>query len=123
MLLGLSTGLHNKISVTDIGISGNTAADGLAVGRASGFAGKIIEPFLAGCYTLTDERMCELLKLLNKTENIRLEPSALAGMWGSVNVSSDEKYRVLAENEKAVHIVWATGGGMVPEEEMKKYLC
>lgn len=121
MLLGLATGLHNKISVQDIGLDGKTLADGLAVGRASGFAGKLIEPFLAGCFTVTDNRMTDYLKLLCDTEGVFLEPSALAGMHGIVLSQECEEFRSLTENKVPTHIVWATGGGMVPEEEMKKY--
>lgn len=122
MLLGLSTGLHNKISVNDIGIDGKTLADGLAVGRASGFVGKTIERFISGCYTLTDARMTDLLRLLAKTENIRLEISALAGMYCPVLINSREEFREFSRNENTTHIIWATGGGMVPEEEMRKYI-
>lgn len=113
MLLGMMTGLHENISVRDIGLDNRTAADGLAVGTASGFVGKTMEPFLSGCYTIADETMFKLLRMLADTEGIRLEPSALAGMLGPM--------KVCQENKHATHIVWATGGGMVPAEEMEHY--
>lgn len=122
MLLGLYTGKHNGISVGDIGIDGKTAADGLAVGRASGFVGKTVGRLIAGCFTVTDERMCELLKLLFDTENIFLEPSALAGMYGAVLCAKNDDMRGFVKGTKATHIVWATGGGMVPGEERSKFI-
>ena len=54
MLLGVMTGLHNDICVQDIGLSGQTAADGLAVGRPSKFVGKTIAHMLAGEFTIGD---------------------------------------------------------------------
>ena len=77
MLLGVHTGLHDEIAVQDLGIDNLTAADGLAVGRASGFVGRAMERLLDGYYTLTDERMYQLLGELNQVEGIQLEPSAL----------------------------------------------
>lgn len=127
MLLGVHTGLHDAISVQEIGIDNITAADGLAVGRASGFVGRAMERLLDGYYTIDDAEMYNLLRLLDQTEAIRLEPSALAGMPGCVHVTRNEAYlqanaltpEVMAN---ATHLVWATGGGMVPEDEMAKYL-
>ena len=55
MLLGCMTGLHNRICVQDFGIDNKTAADGLAVGRASKFVGQTIESFLSGIYTVEDK--------------------------------------------------------------------
>lgn len=122
MILGMSTGKHSEISVEDIGIDGTTAADGLAVGRASGFVGKVMEPILDGCYTLSDERMYRMLAQLASAEDIRLEPSALAGMYGPVVLQTHPEFCSLPCNENATHLVWATGGSMVPPAEMEAYL-
>ena len=127
MLLGVHTGLHDAISVQEIGIDNITAADGLAVGRASGFVGRAMERLIDGYYTIDDAEMYNLLGVLDQTEAIRLEPSALAGMPGCVHVTRNQAY-LQAESltpermANATHLVWATGGGMVPEDEMQKYL-
>ncbi|MCB5317541.1 D-serine ammonia-lyase [Yersinia massiliensis] len=128
MLLGVYTGLHDEISVQDIGIDNMTAADGLAVGRASGFVGRAMARLLDGFYTLSDAEMYDLLGLLNRHEGIQLEPSALAGMPGPARVSANADYlgrhHLSAEKmQNATHLVWATGGGMVSAEEMAKYLA
>ena len=128
MLLGVHTGLHDQISVQDIGIDNLTAADGLAVGRASGFVGRAMERLLDGFYTLSDQTMYDMLGWLAQEEGIRLEPSALAGMAGSQRVCASVSYQQMhgfsAEQlRNATHLVWATGGGMVPEEEMNQYLA
>ncbi|UTZ41054.1 D-serine ammonia-lyase [Vibrio campbellii] len=128
MLLGVHTSLHDGIAVQDLGIDNITAADGLAVGRASGFVGRAMERLLDGYYTITDERMYHHLGELSELEDIRLEPSALAGMIGAVHVSQDQAYQARMQfsedkMKNAIHLVWATGGGMVPEAEMSAYLA
>ncbi|WP_129728273.1 D-serine ammonia-lyase [Ectobacillus funiculus] len=126
MLLGLMTGLHDKISVQEIGIDNETDADGLAVGRASGFVGKTMEPFISGNYTISDEQLYKLLKELVDTEGIHLEPSALAGMIGPIKLYKEGadyllKHNLTEKMSKGTHIVWGTGGNMVPKEMMKQY--
>jgi len=117
-----------QIAVQDIGLDNKTAADGLAVGRASGFVGRAMAQLIDGCYTLDDQSMYDLLLMLERTENIQLEPSALAGMAGPQRISANKEY--LAQHQISVeamrqstHIVWATGGGMVPHDEMQQYLA
>ena len=127
MLLGVYTQLHDGISVQEVGIDNITAADGLAVGRASGFVGRAMERLIDGYYTIDDQELYNLLSLLNKEEGIQLEPSALAGMTGAIHVSQAKDYLqgLSLDSQKmhnATHLVWATGGGMVPTDEMQKYL-
>ncbi|MDP4106324.1 MAG: D-serine ammonia-lyase [Bacillota bacterium] len=126
MLLGLMTGLHDQIAVQDIGIDNLTDADGLAVGRPSGLVGKIIEPFLSGSYTISDEQLFLLLKELVDTEELHLEPSALAGMIGPVKLLEEgtdyiQKHDLSDKMANSTHIIWGTGGNMVPKEVMRQY--
>lgn len=127
MLLGVATGLHDQIAVQDLGIDNMTAADGLAVGRASGFVGRAMYRLLDAFYTLSDDTMYQLLGCLNDTEQLQLEPSALAGMLGPILISNSADYAkqhgfTATQLAQANHIVWGTGGGMVPKKEMTEYL-
>lgn len=130
MLIGMMTGLQDKVSTEDFGIDNITAADGLAVRRASSFVGKTMENLLSGIYTIQDSNLFKLLKHLADSEDIYLEPSALAGMTGMVNIYnlSPGKEYLKAQGltdklENSTHIVWATGGSMVPKDEMDIYYC
>lgn len=119
MMIGMVTGMHDEVSVADFGLDNKTAADGLAVGTASAFVGKMMEPILTGCYTVTDQTLFNLLKKLADSEDIWLEPSALAGMTGPIQTIKSSV--PLADSVNATHLVWGTGGNMVPEEEMQRY--
>jgi len=115
MLLGLATGLHDKISVEDIGLDNKTVADGLAVGRPSLFVGKIMEEVLSGAFTIDDDKLYKFLGTLADEEEIYIEPSALAGFLGPIFISD------VYNNENATHMCWATGGSLVPENIRKEY--
>lgn len=128
MLVGMASGLHNDISVQDIGLSGLTHADGLAVGRASGFVGKVMEPLLSGIFTLEDAKLYNYMRDLLETENIFIEPSACAAFEGPVKLQQYpetkrylEEYQLFEKLSKATHIAWATGGKLVPEEIKEDY--
>lgn len=129
MMLGVYTGLHDEVSVQDFGIDNVTAADGLAVGRASGFVGKAMQRLLDGFYTVSDEEMYSLLALMERSEGLRLEPSALAGVPGIARVQGEQQGYLARAGldsqamQNATHLVWATGGNMVPADEMDAYLA
>lgn len=128
MLMGVMTGLHERLAVQDFGIDNVTAADGLAVGRPSGFVGRGMQRMIDGYYTVDDRELYALLALMDDTQHIRLEPSALAGAPGLARVLHETQgYRKRmalddAAMRAATHVIWATGGGMVPVEEMTAYL-
>lgn len=128
MLLGMATGKHNDICVQDIGLTGMTHADGLAVGRPSGFVGKVMKPRLSGIFTVADRRLYEYMRLLLRTEKIFIEPSAGAAFEGAVKLGQYEEtkeyleqYGLADKMDRAVHISWATGGRLVPEKIRREY--
>ncbi|SDY76801.1 D-serine ammonia-lyase [Tindallia californiensis] len=129
VLLGMLTGLKEKVSATDFGIDSQTEADGLAVSRPSGLVCQMMEELLDGVFTVDDALLFKMLAMLSKTEGIQLEPSALAGMPGPFRYAKDAVvHRAVRLGgydpfmKQATHIVWATGGAMVPEDEMKQYI-
>ncbi|NVK74667.1 MAG: D-serine ammonia-lyase [Oceanospirillaceae bacterium] len=126
MLLGMETGLHNAISVQELGIDNLTCADGLAVGRPSAFVGPMMDSLLSGVYTVSDITMYRHLAMLVDSENIPVEPSAAAGFSGVLRILSEgHDYQTTHQLEnkmsQATHIIWATGGDMVPKEEREIY--
>jgi D-serine dehydratase len=129
MLLGVYSGLHDAVSVQDFGIDNVTAADGLAVGRPSGFVGKAMQRLVDGYYTVSDEEMYRLLALMERSEGVRLEPSAVAGVPGIARVCGERQGYLMRAGlapqtmARATHLAWATGGSMAPPDEMEAYLA
>lgn len=128
MLVGMATGLNQEISVQDIGLSGLTHADGLAVGRPSGFVGGVMKHLLSGEFTIWDGKLYDYLRDLLETEDLFLEPSACAALEGPMQIEKNEDVRkYLLENhlqdkmKNVTHIAWATGGSLVPETVREEY--
>ncbi|WP_304335156.1 D-serine ammonia-lyase [Conchiformibius steedae] len=113
MLLGVYTGKHEQISVRDIGLSGETLADGLAVARPSGLVGRAVGRMIEAFVTVADDDLLQWLARAHRDEGLKLEPSACAGLAAWQHFAEDD----------AVHIVWATGGGMMPDGIFADYLA
>lgn len=129
MLLGMATGLHHDIAVQDIGLTGQTHADGLAVGRPSGFVGREMSPILSGIFTVQDPKLYDYMRDLLASEDIFIEPSACAAMQGPVLLTQRPESRAYCRDkgltdrlDQATHILWATGGSLVPEAVREEYV-
>ncbi len=128
MLLGLATGENERLSVQDFGMDNITDADGLAVGRPSGFVGKVVEKLLSGIYTVEDDELYRLLAMMKDEETIKIEPSATPGILGPLWLEgSDEGRGYIRDSglkdkmKNSAHIAWATGGLFVPEAMMQEF--
>ena len=130
MLLGLATGEKDGVCVQDAGLSSVTEADGLAVARPSKLVCDVMENTLSGEFTVADGRLFDDLRELHASEKLFIEPSAcaaFAGYRGLAQFPAAQSYlekNGLAESmENATHILWATGGRLVPPEIRRAYLA
>jgi D-serine dehydratase len=121
LLLGLATGRCEAVSVRDLGLSGRTIADGLAVPRPSGLVCRLMEPLVDGAFTVTDAAMARYVATAWNKVRLRLEPSAAAALAGPSRVRAAGLPRL--DGKPATHIVWATGGGMLPDEQFEEFLA
>ena len=89
--------------------------------------GETVKAIVSGGFTVSDERLFADLHALYETEGLFVEPSACAGFAGAVELSKMTDYLessgLGAHWENAAHIVWATGGALVPEGECENYLA
>lgn len=130
MMAGLATGEKENICVQDLGLSGLTEADGLAVGRPSGMVARMMEPLLSGCFTVDDAILFDYLRALYGSDGVFIEPSSCAAFGayqGMARFAGAKDYIArhgLADKmANAVHIAWATGGRLVPESIRAEYLA
>ena len=131
VIYGIASQKHEKASVRELGINGSTsAADGLACPSPSGFVTRIMTNHLSGGFTVNDSALYDYLRLFYKSEGIKIEPSACAGFEGVRKLLYyGETKQYLEKNgiseeilKNSTHIVWATGGSLVPEENFEEYL-
>lgn len=129
MLLSICSQKHEKISVQDIGLTGKTEADGLAVGRSSGLISRLMTPLISGVFTVEDRVLEKYMRELWNKENIFLEPSGCSSLEGPLKLFKyDEGRKYLTDNglvdyiDNSTHIAWGTGGNLVPESIREKIL-
>ena len=87
-----------------------------------------MKPLLDGIYTVQDSFLLDCMRLLKETEGIVAEPSACAAFGGLRALAGSKGTAFLGgvgladKSARATHILWATGGGLMPESVIKEYL-
>ena len=113
MTLAMAKG-KSDVSVYDIGLGKGTVADGLACSSPSVLAYEVMKGMLDGCFTIDDKHSLELTRLLYVTSGIKAEPSSCVALGGVGRIPD------AINKENATHLVWLTGGSLVPDDEWEK---
>ena len=103
--------------VTELGLSGRTEADGLAVGTASALVYDTVKELVSGEVTVPDGMLSTYQNLLYKQEKIFIEPSSAAAYAFTNWLGGD-----IPDGKNYTHIAWATGGRLVPSIERKRQI-
>ena len=99
--------------LSQVRLSNRTVADGLAVTSASRLVAPYINTLCAGLMTVTDVHMLEGVRALHEHQNVKIEPSAAAGLLGPTRFEC-------AEGD--MNIIWLTGGSLLPDDVYRHYL-
>ncbi len=127
VLLSMMNGFSRPAPVYELGLTNSTDADGLAVSTASLPAGRLVKDMVAGCITVPDDDLFRMLYMLYRSENMKIEPSAAAGLFGASTLSSSQEGKRYIENldlymKNSTHIAWTTGGSFLPADEFERFL-
>lgn len=117
LLVQLAVGLDRPVSVYDIGLDNRTAADGLAVSQASMLVAGTVGPLIEAVVTVADDALFTALRDLWQQAGLRLEPSAAAAF-----VAVAPYLTASPEARRGTHVVWTTGGALLPEAEFRAAL-
>lgn len=128
-LVQMLAGQGEHPSVYDWGLTNRTEADGLAVPRASLLAAELMQPLLSGVFTMADDTLfAQLVRVLDALGE-RIEPSAAAGFSGPAMLMGTTAGQawlrstgVGAVLHQATHLVWTTGGLLVPEPQYQGFV-
>lgn len=127
MLVQLASRADTPVSVYDIGLDNKTEADGLAVGEASHLVAPLMVSRLSGVFTVADTELFLNLRTLKTELDVLVEPSAAAGLSGPHWMLSSTEGRAYSDANRldmsrATHVIWSTGGSLVPADELKAFL-
>jgi D-serine dehydratase len=123
MLVQLASGSDDPVSVYDLGLTNRTEADGLAVGQASMLVSPLMRHRLDALFTVSDDQLYALFAADESSQRLGVEPSAAACFAGPLVLDTPagrqylEQAGLTDKMARASHVLWTTGGSLVPEEE------
>ncbi|KAB1074420.1 D-serine ammonia-lyase [Methylobacterium planeticum] len=120
MLVQLAAGLERPVSVYEVGLDNRTEADGLAVASASMRVARTVGPLIEAVVTVSDADLSAWLRELWTGAGLRLEPSAAAGFAAVRPFLA--ALPAPPGGDRATHVVWTTGGALLPEAEFQAAL-
>lgn len=119
-----------EISIYEVGQTNQTAADGLAVPVASQLAIAAMRTRLSGVALVHEDVLLADLYQLHHQDSIQVEPSAAAacaGVRALFNTVAGQTYiqqhGLAPYMAQANHILWTTGGALVPAKEYEQWLA
>jgi len=128
MLVQLANQDEQGVSVYDIGLDNRTEADGLAVAQASDLVAPLMKTLLSGVLTVSDNDLYDGLWQAQQALTARLEPSAAAALAGPQRLLASAEGQGYLQAQgintaNITHVMWTTGGAMVPEAEYQAFLA
>jgi len=117
MLVQLASGSEESVSVYDIGRTNRTIQDGLAVASASLFAAGVVRNLIDGVVTVSDATSLEWVRRAWFEAGLKLEPSAASALAAPAVWT-----RSGGDPQHCTHVVWTTGGGLLPDDVFRQLL-
>lgn len=120
----LAVGHGAPVSVYDFGLDNDTIADGLAVPSASPLVLQTIGRNIDAAVAVTDKAMVQWARRAWTEAGLRLEPSGASGLAAVAPfIDQARAAGLLTDAARPVHVVWATGGSLLPEAEFSALLA
>lgn len=121
MFAAMSSGGVTPIHVAKLGLKNATFADGLAVPSASPLVLGVVGNMIDAVVAVSDDAMSTWIRRAWHEGGLRLEPAAAAGFAAlepfleAARTASPQS--TLSRWQNAVHVVWTTGGSLLPDHE------
>lgn len=124
VLVALAAGQGVPVSVYDLGLDNDTIADGLAVPSASPLVLQAIGRNIDAAVAVTDQAMVQWVRRAWAEAGLRLEPSGASGFAAlALFIERARVAGLINPTATPIHVVWATGGSLLPEPEFSALLA